>query len=206
MKKNSRIRIRCHLETCYWPEEEGVRGSPTVSQFPLSNMGTDSNIRVFTLSEVSQHNSEKDCWLIIDGKVFGASTIYLMITVRNMLAPTVSGHNRGKPRLSFTSVSRLFELNSEPDDQRKFLAQLLAHRPEVLTFDSNAAKGGKKSVGFNDLVDVHCNLQSSSVTVAEDSTGLGWQNPVEDSTCTAQMVTCPFARNVTLLTSLSNME
>ncbi|GAB2214531.1 hypothetical protein Droror1_Dr00018882 [Drosera rotundifolia] len=29
-----------------------------------------SETKVFTLAEVSEHNSPKDCWLVIDGKVY----------------------------------------------------------------------------------------------------------------------------------------
>ncbi|QCE03930.1 cytochrome b5, seed isoform-like [Vigna unguiculata] len=35
-------------------------------------MGGESN-KVFTLSEVSQHNNAKDCWLVIHGKVYNVT-------------------------------------------------------------------------------------------------------------------------------------
>jgi len=37
----------------------------------VGTMGGES--KVFTLSEVSEHNSPKDCWLVIDGKVYNVT-------------------------------------------------------------------------------------------------------------------------------------
>ncbi|GLJ23793.1 hypothetical protein SUGI_0451440 [Cryptomeria japonica] len=33
-----------------------------------------SKSKIFTLSEVSEHNSSKDCWLLIDGKVYDVTS------------------------------------------------------------------------------------------------------------------------------------
>ncbi|KAH7863984.1 hypothetical protein Vadar_024311 [Vaccinium darrowii] len=36
-------------------------------------MGGDGGKKVFTLAEISEHNNAKDCWLLIDGKVYNVT-------------------------------------------------------------------------------------------------------------------------------------
>ena len=32
------------------------------------------NTKTFSLEEVAKHNSEKDCWMVVDGKVYDATS------------------------------------------------------------------------------------------------------------------------------------
>jgi len=35
---------------------------------------TSSNVKIFTMSQVSKHNNEKDCWIVVANKVYDATS------------------------------------------------------------------------------------------------------------------------------------
>ena len=60
-----------NLDTSIWREDEGL--SVQVPQFFERLRGPEKERTEFTMEEVSKHNTEESCWVVIEGKVYDAT-------------------------------------------------------------------------------------------------------------------------------------